>query len=65
MRNTDVKLHLQNIMFLYRDEISEDLLQKLEDLHDEIESLGPSYFDTEHFKHYVGEEEPPYQDWSQ
>ena len=34
MRNTDVKLHLQNIMFLYRDEISEDLLQKLEYLHD-------------------------------
>ena len=25
-------------MFLYRDKISEDLLQKLEDLHDEIES---------------------------
>ena len=25
MRNTDVKLHLQNIMFLYRDEISEDV----------------------------------------
>ena len=22
---------------------------------------GISYFDTEHFKHYVGEEEPPYQ----
>ena len=38
MRNTDVKLQLQNIMFLYRDKISEDLLQKLEDLHDEIES---------------------------
>ena len=31
MRNTDVKLQLQNIMFLYRDKISEDL-------HDEIES---------------------------
>ena len=27
--------------------------------------LPPSYFDTEHFKHYVGEEEPPYKDWSQ
>ena len=26
---------------------------------------GISYFDTEHFKHYVGEEEPPYEDWSQ
>ena len=27
--------------------------------------LPPSYFDTEHFKHLVTEEEPPYQDWSQ
>ena len=26
---------------------------------------GISYFDTEHFKHYVGEQEPPYEDWSQ
>tara|TARA_B100001750_G_C15038293_1_gene365318 strand:- start:86 stop:385 length:300 start_codon:yes stop_codon:yes gene_type:complete len=26
--------------------------------------LPPSYFDTEHFKYRVGEEEPPYQDWS-
>ena len=35
------------------------------DLHDEIEPLGPSYFDVEHFKHFVGEDEPSYQDWSQ
>ena len=27
--------------------------------------LPPSYFDTEHFRYYVGEEEPPYKDWSQ
>ena len=33
--------------------------------YDDIKPLGPSYFDTEHFKHYVGEEEPPYEDWSQ
>ena len=26
---------------------------------------GISYFDTEHFKYYVGEEEPPYEDWGQ
>mgnify|MGYP001231334009 FL=1 len=26
--------------------------------------LPPSYFDTEHFKYRVGEEEPPYHDWS-
>ena len=30
------------------------------DLYDEIEELGHSYFDVEHFKHYVGEDEPPY-----
>ena len=24
---------------------------------------GISYFDTQHFKHYVGEEEPPYERW--
>ena len=35
------------------------------DVHGEIEELGPSYFDTEHFKHFVGEEEPSYRDWSQ
>ena len=27
--------------------------------------LPPSYFDTEHFTYRVGEEEPPYEDWSQ
>ena len=27
--------------------------------------LPPSYFDTEHFKHAVGEDEPPYEDWEQ
>ena len=26
--------------------------------------LPPSYFDTEHFKYRVGEEEQPYKDWS-
>ena len=26
---------------------------------------GISYFDTEHFKHSVDEEEPPYKKWSQ
>ena len=33
--------------------------------YDHIKELPPSYFDTEHFKYYVGEEEPPYEDWSQ
>ena len=26
---------------------------------------GISYFDTKHFEHYVGEDEPPYEAWSQ
>ena len=33
--------------------------------YDDVKPLPPSYFDIEHFKHYVGEEEPPYEDWSQ
>ena len=33
--------------------------------YDDVNPLPPSYFDTEHFKYYVGEEEPPYQDWNQ
>ena len=33
--------------------------------YDNVEPLPPSYFDTKHFQHIVGEEEPPYQDWSQ
>ena len=35
------------------------------DIHGEVEELPPSYFDTDHFKHYVGDDEPPYRDWSQ
>ena len=33
--------------------------------YDDVKPLPPSYFDTEHFQHYVGTEEPPYKDWSQ
>ena len=33
--------------------------------YDNVEPLPPSYFDTEHFQHLIGEEEPPYKDWSQ
>ena len=33
--------------------------------YDDVKPLPPSYFDTEHFKHSVLEEEPPYEDWSQ
>ena len=38
MRNTDVKLKLQFILFGYKDVITEELKQELEELHDEIES---------------------------
>ena len=33
--------------------------------YDNVEPLPPSYFDTEHFKHLIDEEEPPYKDWNQ
>ena len=33
--------------------------------YDDVKPLPPSYFDTEHFKHSVDEDEPPYQDWRQ
>ena len=33
--------------------------------YDNVEPLPPSYFDTEHFKHLIDEEAPPYKDWSQ
>ena len=39
--------------------------KRLKGPYDNVKPLPPSYFDTEHFKHPVGEEEPPYQDWSQ
>ena len=39
--------------------------RRLTGSYDDVKTLPPSYFDTKHFMHYVGEEEPPYQDWSQ
>ena len=39
--------------------------KRMNGAYDDVHPLPPSYFDTEHFKHLVGEEEPPYQDWSQ
>ena len=39
--------------------------KKLKGPYDDVKTLPPSYFDTEHFKHYVVEEEPPYEDWIQ
>ena len=32
--------------------------------YDVMRPLPPSYFDTKHFQYIVGEEEPPYKDWS-
>ena len=39
--------------------------KRMEGAYDNVKPLPVSYFDTEHFKHYVGEDEPPYEDWSQ
>ena len=39
--------------------------RRLKGGYDDVKTLPPSYFDTEHFKYFVGEEEPPYEDWSQ
>ena len=33
--------------------------------YDDVKPLPHSYFNTEHFTYRVGEEEPPYEDWSQ
>ena len=33
--------------------------------YDDVKEPGVSYFDTKHFKHYVGTEEPQYEDWGQ
>ena len=39
--------------------------RRLAAAYDDVKPLPPSYFDTEHFRHTVDEEEPPYQDWRQ
>ena len=39
--------------------------KRLVGAYDHIKELPPSYFDIDHFKYRVGEEEPPYQEWSQ
>jgi len=39
--------------------------KRLKGAYDDVKPLPPSYFDTEHFRHTVDEEEPPYEDWSQ
>ena len=39
--------------------------KRLKGPYDDVKPLPVSYFDTDHFTYRVGEEEPPYQDWSQ
>jgi hypothetical protein len=39
--------------------------KRMKGAYDNVKPLPPSYFDVEHFRHLVTEEEPPYQDWSQ
>ncbi len=39
--------------------------KRMEGAYDDVKPLPPSYFDTKHFQYRVGEEEPPYQDWTQ
>ena len=39
--------------------------KRLAGAYDNVKPLPPSYFDTDQFKYRVGEEEPPYEDWSQ
>ena len=50
---------------LFTDTYAKELKILINEVLDEREGKsGISYFDTEHFKHYVGEEEPPYEEWS-
>ena len=39
--------------------------KKLKGPYDNVKTLPPSYFDTEHFEHRINEPEPPYKDWSE
>ena len=55
--------HLAGMLIVHKQELL--VLERLKGGYDDVKTLPPSYFDTEHFKYYVGEEEPPYEDWSQ
>ena len=49
---------------LFTDQYVKELKILINEVLDEREGkTGLSYFDTEHFKHHVGEEEPPYEKW--
>ena len=49
---------------LFNPEFVKELKILINEVLDERDGKGGiSYFDTEHFKHYVGEDEPPYERW--
>jgi len=51
---------------LHTPEMVKELKILINEVLDEREGkTGVSYFDAEHFRHTVDEEEPPYQAWSQ
>ena len=51
---------------LHTPEMVKELKILINEVLDEREGkTGVSYFDAEHFKHTVDEEEPPYKAWSQ
>ena len=43
--------------------MKENIRKEQAGAYDDVKPLPPSYFDTEHFQHLVGEEEPPYEEW--
>ncbi len=50
---------------LFTDTYAKEMKILINEVLDEREGKkGISYFDTEHFKHTVEEEEPPYEAWS-
>ena len=55
-----------NPMRLLTPEMVKELKILINEVLDERDGkTGVSYFDCEHFRHTVDEEEPPYQDWRQ
>ncbi len=49
---------------LFTEEYVKEMKILINEVLDEREGkTGVSYFDTEHFKHYVGDSEPSYENW--
>ena len=60
------KMMVKELKILINEVLDErEYKKRMSGAYDDVKTLPPSYFDTQHFKHYVGEEEPPYEDWSQ